>query len=270
MAVYWDLAALWDLALDYLLLLGAARLAGHGVKRLRLAASAALGAAYSVAALALKLPTWTLVPALIAVCALAYAGTGRTIKLTLLFAALACALAGAVFALGSVFGSVERLARCLLCARIPWGVFLAAAGLSYAVQSVVFRGGARHGDCELVNVRVYYRGRSVDLKLFKDTGNTLSDPMTGEGVPVIEREAISPLFEGAEDVRLRELHCSTVGGTDTVLETFRCDELKVGSRSLGARLIALSSQRFDGRYRGLWFSEEKEEATKNELEAAVG
>ncbi|MBQ7713507.1 MAG: sigma-E processing peptidase SpoIIGA, partial [Oscillospiraceae bacterium] len=46
MIVYWDLVALWNFALDYLLLLGAARLAGRGFRRVRLALGAALGAAY--------------------------------------------------------------------------------------------------------------------------------------------------------------------------------------------------------------------------------
>lgn len=272
MVVYWDLAAAWDFMLDYLLLLGAARLAGQSVRQGRLALSAALGALYSVATLVLEIPAWTLAPALLGVCAVAYAKTGRAVKLTLLFALLACALGGAVLALGAAFGSVEHLAHCLLGAHIPWGVFFAAAGASMLLQCTVFRGFARHADSELVRVRIEYGGRDVAVTLLRDTGNELTDPLTGEGVPIIEKAALSPLLEGggAEPPALLRLRCNTVGGAGTELDAFRCDALSAEGRSLGARLVAISPGSFGGRYGGLWFGEEREEALESGLEASVG
>ncbi|MBE7004956.1 MAG: hypothetical protein E7425_11900 [Ruminococcaceae bacterium] len=267
MVVYWDVAAAWDLLLDYLLLLGTARLAGRCIRRRRLALSAALGAAFSAASLVLSLPEWTLVPALLAMCALAFAGSGRTVRLTLLFALLACSLGGAALLLGRAFGDVRRFARCMLYARMPWGVFFAASALSYVLLSCVFRGGARGDGGERVHVRVEYAGKRADVLLLRDTGNLLTDPLTGEGVPVIERRALASLLALAPPVKQLEAHSAC--GESTRLDAFRCDQLYADGRALGARLVALSPETFAGRCQGLWFAE-REEAGEYGLETAVG
>jgi len=273
--VYWDLVALWNFALDYLLLLGTLRLDGRGVRRRRIAAAAGLGAAYSAAALTAPFSPWTLAAALIVMCAAAFAGTGRCIRLTLLFLLLACGFGGLVLLLGRVSGGMERLARALLWARLPWGVFCAAAGLSYVLLTLVFRGGARHTADELIRAQIEYGGRRVELTLYRDTGNLLTDPMTGEGVPVIEKSALAPLFSGGkgEDAAYKTvtaLPCRTVSGGETELDAFRCDALTVDGRALGARLIAVSDQAFGDRYQGLWYSEDREEMREHGLETAVG
>ena len=274
MVVYWDLAALWNFALDYLLLLGTLRIAGRPPRRWRLAFGAALGAAYSVAALALAFPAWTAFAALPAMTLAAFGRTRRYVKLTLLCLLLACGLGGAVLLLGRL-GGMERLAYGLIYARLPWGVFFAASGLSYLLLTLVFRDGARHGGGELVQVRVEHGGRQVTLCLLRDTGNTLSDPLTGEGVPVIEKSALLPLFpKGNEDgtpyMTVTPLRARTVGGAGETLDAFRCDRLFVGGRPLGARLIALSPEAFGGGYQGLWFDDEREETKRHELEEAMG
>lgn len=272
--VYWDLAALWNFALDYLLLLGTLRIAGRPLCRRRLALGAALGAAYSVAALALPLPAWTALAALPVMTRAAFGRTGRYVKLTLLCLLLACGLGGTVVLLGRL-GGMERLVYGLICARLPWGVFFAASGLSYLLLTLVFRDGARYGGGELVRVRVEYGGRHVTLRLLRDTGNTLSDPLTGEGVPVIEKSALMPLFPkgdggGAAYKKVTALRARTVDGANRTLNAFRCDELLVDGRPLGARLIALSPESFGGGYQGLWFDDEREERKRHELEEAVG
>lgn len=274
MVVYWDLTALWNFALDYLLLLSTMRIAGRPLRRVRLVLGALLGAVYSVAALVLPLPVWTVPAALLAMTLAAFGWTRRYIKLTLLYLLLACGLGGTVLLLGRL-GGMERLAYGLIYARLPWGVFFAASGLSYLLLMHIFRDGARYGDEELVWVRVEHGGRHVTLRLLRDTGNTLSDPLTGEGVPVIEKSALLPLFPkgNGDETAYRDittLHARTVSGADGTLEAFRCDGLFVGARSLGARLIALSPEAFSGRYQGLWFDDEREERERHELEEAVG
>jgi len=272
--VYWDLVAAWNFALDYLLLLGTLRLAGRPIRRRRLALGAALGAGYAVAALAAPLPLWTLTGAAALVCLAAF-GRARYVRLTLLFLLLACALGGAVLLLGRASGGMTRLARGMVLAELPWGVFLGAAGLSWLLLTVIFRGGAKRGDGDFVRARVEYGGRRVDVTLLRDTGNALTDPLTGEGVPVIEETVLAPLFaeqggRAATYLSFTTLHVSTVGGADTALRAFRCARLTVDGRTLGARLIALTPEAFGGPYQGLWYDETGEEETKHELETAVG
>jgi len=266
--VYWDLLALWDLAVDYLLLRGTARLAGRSVRRGRLLLAAAAGAAYSVAALALALPVWTLLPAMLLMCAAAFWKTGRWLRLTLLFSLLACSLGGGVLLLGRVCGGMERLVRGVVYARLPWGVFFAAAGLSYLLLTVVFRDGAKRGGGGFVHARVECGGRVVEVRLLRDTGNALADPLTGEGVPVVEEAALAPLFSAYTPFTTLRVH--TVGGGDTALRALRCVALTLDGRALGARLIAVAREPFGGAYQGLWYDETGEENAKDELEAIVG
>lgn len=273
MVVYWDLVALWNFALDYILLLGALRLAGRSVRRGRVALAAALGAAYAVAALALPWLIWALIPAALLMCGVAFGRGARLLKLTLLFLLLACGLGGGVLLLGRVSGGTARLGRAMVYAELPWGVFFAAAGLSYLLLTLIFRGGARHDAGDFVTARIERGGRSVTLRLLRDTGNALTDPLTGEGVPVIEKTALLPLFsKGNSDLAayttFTPLRVGTVSGGGT-LRAFRCDKLSVDGRGLGARLIAVSPEPLGGAYQGLWFSGEMEEE-RHDLAAMVG
>ena len=253
MVVYWDLAALWNFAVDYLLLLCTLRLAGRPVRRKRLIPAAALGAAYSVAALKLPFPPWMHALALLALSAAAFAGTGRYVKLTLLFLLLSCGLGGGVLLLGACFGGLDRLARGILYARIPWGVFFLSGGLAYLLLSVVFRGAAKHDGGDLLHAVIEREGKRAEVTLFRDTGNTLSDPMTGEGVPVVARNALGGVLPETLPVTLR---CRTVGDADGTLGAFHCDRLLVQGKDYGARLIAVSPHPIgNGGYQGLWFGE---------------
>ena len=263
MIVYWDLSAAWNFALDYLLLLGTLRLAGRPIYRKRVALAAALGAAYSVAALAAPALVWALLPMALLMCRVAFGRAPRLIKLSLLFLLLACALSGLVVLLGRLGGGMARLARGVVLARLPWGVFCAAMAGAYVLLTVIFRAAAKHDAADFVTARVEYGGAAAELRLLRDTGNDLCDPLTGEGVPVLEADAVSPL--GVPDAAFAALRVSTVGGGGT-LRAFRCDDLRVDGRSLGARLVALTPERFGGAYQGLWFAEETEEGRKNAAE----
>lgn len=266
MLVYWDLAALWNFAADYLLLLGSIRLAGLSPQRRRLAGAAALGAAYSVAALALRLPGWTVLPALGLMCRAAFGATKRFWKLTLLFALLSCGLSGGVLLLEGV-GGAEGLGRDLFLGRVSWTAFLAAGTLCYLLLTLVFRGDAAADGAARVSATLTLDGESVTLTLLRDTGNALSDPATGKSVPVVAREAAAPLFEGenAPYSAFTTLRCRTVSGAGE-LAAFRCDGLWIDGRALGPRLVALCESPPGGGCQGLWNEREDEDG----LEAALG
>ncbi|MBQ7713271.1 MAG: sigma-E processing peptidase SpoIIGA, partial [Oscillospiraceae bacterium] len=222
------------------------------------------GAAYAVAALVLPFSPWLLLAAMGLMCLAAFGRAGYG-KRTLLFLLCACALGGGALLLGRASGGMGRLARGLLYAELPWGVFFVAAAASWLLLTVVFRGGARYGDRDLVRVRVEYGGKAAEATLLRDTGNALTDPLTGEGVPVIEASALAPLDYGSGEA----LYIRTAGGGG-MLRAFRCDSLRVDGRALGARLVAVSPERFGARFQGLWYDETGEEAERHALETAVG
>lgn len=253
MVVYWDLVLLFNFLTDYLLLYCAAQLSGFGIRRKRIALGAFAGAAYAVVQLLFPKSVLVMLAVLALMGVLTFFGTGRAIRLTLLFAALACAFGGGVLLLGQVFGTTRQLAHGVLFAELPWRVFFAAAVLSYLLLGFVFRGSAQHTDSELAAVTIFYHGASVSLTLLRDTGNTLTDPQTGVGIPVISKHAVRELL-GEDEIALLPCvpYCS-VGTQSGSLPVFCCDELKCDGVSLGARPIAVSANVLGGgRYVGLW------------------
>ena len=268
MVVYWDLAALVNGAADYLLLLSAARLAGRTVPRLRLLGAAAFGAAYAVLLLVLPCSPWLTAAAFVGMALLAFRGTGRAFKLGLLTLLLSCALGGGVLLIGQCCGALERVARGVILAQLPWGVLLGAMGVTYLLLSTVFRGGARHDGGELLGVTLTHGGKTVTLRLLHDSGNLLTDPATGESVPVIGQSALRALLPKREEGYIT-LPCTTAGGSG-VLRAFYCDSVRVNGRDLGRRLIAVSPDIYgDGGFQGVWRMEEQE--GEHELvQAALG
>ena len=252
MVVYWDLVLLFNFLTDYLLLFCTVRLSGFNVKRLRLTLSALLGAAYAVVQLVFPRSVFCLLGVLALMGAHAFFGTGRALKLTLLFAALSCALGGCVILLGQFSGASGRLVRGIVFAELPWGVFFAAAALCYLILGVVFRYGARHTGGELAQVTLTYRGKSASLTLLRDTGNTLTDMQTGAGIPVVSEHAVRDLFTADEIALLPCIPYRCVGTQEGLLPVFRCDELSCDGVSLGARLVALSPNVLGAGYVGLW------------------
>lgn len=252
MIVYWDLVLLFNFLTDYLLLFCTMRLSGFPVKRLRLTIFALLGAVYAVVQLMFSCNVFFLLAVLVLMGAGAFFGTGRALKMTLLFAALSCALGGAVMLLGQLSGSLERLEYGLVFAELPWGLFFFAAVMCYLILGVVFRYGAKHTGGELVQVMLAYRGKSATLTLLRDTGNTLTDVQSGAGIPVVSERAVQDLLTADEIALLPCVPYRCVGTQEGFLPVFRCDELSCDGVSLGARLVALSPHVLGAGYVGLW------------------
>lgn len=152
MVIYIESVFAFNVLVDYLLLFGAARVAGRTVARRRLLLGAAVGGIYAAVQLFLPKSVVLLLLGLALMGAAAYRGSGRAVKLTLLFFLASCGLAGVVMLLGQSLGSMARLARGVVTADLPWGVFLIAAGdvVFAAFRRVPLRRGAdreRDGGC---------------------------------------------------------------------------------------------------------------------------
>ena len=252
MVVYWDLVLLFNFLTDYLLLFCTMRLSGFGVKRIRLTLAALYGAVYAVLQLLFPRSILCLAAVLALMGVQAFFGTGRALRLTILFAALACAFGGAALLTGQLFGSVEHLVRGVLFAELPWAVFFVTAVLCYLILGVVFRCGAQHTGAALAEVTITYRGKSEQLTLLRDTGNTLTDEQTGNGIPVVSEHAVRDLIGADEIAALPCVSYCSVGTQEGFLPVFRCDELCCDGVSLGARLVALSPTILGAGYVGLW------------------
>ena len=245
-----------NLALDYLLLAAAGRLAGVGRSRVRCLLGAALGAGYGVLAVAAPNPFFghPVCQAGVAVGMLltAFGQSERLLKVGGLFLLLACALGGGLLALG-ISGQ-----------RLGLRGILAAAVLSYGGLSVLLSGQFRHTRAggELRELTLFRDGKSLKLTALVDTGNTLCDPANGQPVVIAEGRRLAPLLPELSaldrEALLRPVECLTalqklspglrvrllpyraVGTDSGLLAAVQMDSVLCEGKKYPGRLVALS------------------------------
>lgn len=200
--VYLDSVFVLNGLMDYLLALCAARLAGVPLRRGRYALAGLTGGLYAAAVFLPGLGFLAAVPAKLAAGALlaliAFGGEERLLRLTLLFFAVSCAMAGCVLGLGLLAGGGVPMAGGVFYTDVDAKVLTVAAGAAYIVLSVVFRAAARRGvRGEILPVRVCLLGRTVTLTALRDTGNGLLDGATGLPVLVVGAGGLDGALPGS-------------------------------------------------------------------------
>ena len=220
MRVYGEAYLFINFWMDFLSLLLAARLRRARFRGLRAAAGAALGAVYAVTA---------------------WFGSGgvRSVPalLTVLLTVALIAFGRAGFRLFPwVAGSALLLcglADALLRRGVSGFAALAVCGLA-ALGCCLFRKNRRQGGDDACLLRIAYHGRQAEMTALRDSGNLLSDGITG--LPVIvapEKEAAHLLPDGARPgdpatlpVGWRLLPIRTAAGSGLVM-CFHPDEVKL-------------------------------------------
>ena len=262
--MYLDTLFLLNALVDYLLLLGAARLAGEPLRRRRFGLGAVLGGLYAVG---LVLPGGAFLSHPLCRCAsaalmmlVAYGGSARLLRQSVLFLALTCAFGGGVVAIGLMGGTGGGLGWPVLDLK----TVLLSAAVCYAVLSLFFQRMGRHtaASGELVRLELELAGRRMEVTALTDTGNTLTDPVTGCPVVVAEGERLRPLFpdgarpgmgdlcdpvralerfgRGEWKSRFRLVPYRAVGVSHGLLLAVRTDRVRVNGEDCGPLLVALS------------------------------
>lgn len=266
--IYIDTLFLLNALVDYLLLLAAARLAGEPLRRWRFALGAALGGLYAAAIFLpglhfLAHPLCRLASAALMM-VVSYGGSRRLLRQGILFVALTCAFGGGVVAIGLLGGTGLSLGNGVFYSALDLKVVLLSAAVCYGVLTLVFQRLARHSgaDGELVSIKLRLGERAVALTALVDTGNTLTDPVSGCPVAVVEGERAGPLFPrehrpGPDDLtdpaaamtrlgtggwgsRFRLLPYRSVGVDRGLLLAVRVDSLELDGRRSDSVLVALS------------------------------
>ena len=266
--IYIDTLFLLNALVDYLLLLAAARLVGEPLRRWRFALGAGLGGVYAVAiflpGLSFLAHPLCRLASVALMMVVSYGGSRRLLRQGLLFVALTCAFGGGVVAIGLLGGTGLSLGNGVFYSALDLKVVLLSAAVCYGVLTLVFRRLARHSAAngELVPVRLRLGERMVDLTALVDTGNTLTDPVSGRPVVVAEGERTAPLFPrehrpgpgdltdpaaaltrlgtGAWRGRFRLLPYRSVGVDRGLLLAVRLDGLELDGQGRGPVLVALS------------------------------
>ena len=282
--VYADSVFVLNGAMDYVLFLVTARLAGIPLRRRRYLLAALLGAVYAVAAFLPGLEFLGGFPAKIAVGVLlalvAFGGEENLLRLILLLFAVSCAMAGCVLALGLLAGSRVPVNNGIFYTDVDVKVLLIATAAAYLVLTVVFRTAARHGvGGALLPVTVSIGGRTVKLTALHDSGNSLRDPVGGGAVLVAApgsldgalpgdvrklliaellrypADLLEPLREALPNLRPRLLPYRAVGVPGGMLLTIRSDWVEVCGRRYEGTPVALSPTALGTGYTALWGGE---------------
>lgn len=277
--VYVDSVLVLNGLMDYLLLLCTGRLAGIRLRRGRYALAALLGGTYAVAVFLPGLAFLAAPPVKLASGVLmalaAFGGEEKLLRLTLLFFAVSCGMAGCVLGLGLLSGGGVPVVNGVFYTDVNARVLVVASAAGYAVLTVVFRAAARHGvGGELLPVRVCLQGKTADLTALLDTGNALRDPVGGQPVlvaapgvldgllpPQVRRllknggpaaELLEPLRETAPELRFRLVPYHAVGTRTGLLLAVRCDWMEVAGERYDGLLAALSPTPLGTGYAALW------------------
>ena len=200
-SVYLDELFCLDLIVDYFLLMAAARLCALPYRRGRYLAAAALGGLWNCLGL---LPSmgWLLRPVMrlalaVAMTLTAFGGERRLGRCLAAFLAVSALFGGAVYAAGLIKGDP---AGPLL--RLDMRVLALAFAVCWAGVSLLYRGRAAPRR-RILAVTVRRDGRSVALRALEDTGNGLTDPLTGRGALIAEAGALEGLFPPGQASWLR-------------------------------------------------------------------
>lgn len=235
MPVYVDLLVLLNFLVDYLLLMGTNRLSGYPVGAKRAALAASFGGVYGGVCI---LPGLEFL-----------AGTIWRIGVLLVMGVMAFGL------------HREALRRCVLFTLLSMALGGVAVGMNSGFWSIIFCAGAVCALCLLgfrgnfgqqyVPVKIPLADRTLELTALRDTGNTLTDPITGQRVLVVgyriatelmgvtQQELLHPTLalERIEGLRLIPFH--SVGKSGGVLVAKRFENVTVG-RWRGSCLIAFA------------------------------
>jgi stage II sporulation protein GA (sporulation sigma-E factor processing peptidase) len=263
MAVYVDALFVINLVIDYIALLVSAKICAAAAPRLRLLAAAVFGALYAVAAVLpfgafLDNPFLKLAAGALMVVA-AFAGQPRLLRLMLVFFAVSAAFGGAVMAASLLGGG-----RGWVLLPVDMRLLAAAFAVSYVILTLVFRRSARHRLGVIVPLTLRHGDREVNVKALRDTGNALTDPMSGRPVIVAGIGDIRPLLSPPvsrtvaqlrekdavqvletlsrmdHGMRFQLVPYSAVGTAGGVLLAFKPDEVVVDGKKNTGMLLALS------------------------------
>lgn len=253
--IYADTLFALSVFTDYLLLVVTARFCSLRLRRWRYLAAAVLGGVYAVAVFLPGL-SWLAHP-LCELCTagfmglLAFGGEEKLFRCCAAFLAVSASFGGAAWAVCMRSGDGTPDIRLLAA------VFLG----SYAVLTLLSCTRRRRAREHRVGVTLTLGPRRAAFTALEDSGNCLTDPITGDRVLLASPAALRPLFPGQEALlelgavelvqsvaapcRFRLLQCGSIGGP-ALLAAFRPDAVTVDGEKRPLLVAVSENARGDG------------------------
>lgn len=239
--VYLDVFFMINFIMDYMIILITSRIAKVKKKRIRQLAGAGCGALYSVIVikpLTNHLFKITLVNILIAavmvLISFGFTSASVYIKNVFLLFVVSFTMSGIINYLyySTVIGKYVRNvlsgnSNKVINARKFILVSVLAYILLSAIVRIIF---SVRKDMELYyDVKITFRGKSVVVRGLYDTGNGLTEPVSGKMVHIAEYKILKPLLEGDEKAKenIYVIPFHSIGEEDGIMYGIRMDEMVV-------------------------------------------
>ena len=193
--IYADRLFCINFIVDYLLLLITGRLCALELKRLRYVLGAVLGGAYAVLAVLPGMDFLAEGPVKLAMAAAmvlaAFGGERKLVRPALTFLAVSAALGGGIWALSMFSGGLRSTAAVV---PVSLRTLVLAFALCYALVSLAFRRFGKRAERRLCRVELEFLGGRTAFQALEDSGNELTDPVSGCAVMVAERRALEAVL----------------------------------------------------------------------------
>ncbi len=266
--LYLDELFVLNLAIDYFLLLATAKVCALPYRRGRFALAGAMGGLWSCLAVLPSLPwlggTGMKTVLSLAMSLVAFGQERRLWRPFLAFLGLSVLFGGAVYAAGLSRG-IPSDGRLL---RLDMRVLVLSFALCWAGVELVFRRAVKKAGREILSAEIRFRGRQQALSVLRDTGNELSDPLSGCAVLIAEAAALAALFppelagflasEAPDAVsRIPGLRLIPYRGLSTqggLLACFRPESIKLAAQERRDIVVAIAPGRLseDGAYNAIF------------------
>ena len=239
--VYVDILIVINLVVDYLLLFGTARLAGARFERMKGFFAAMIGAVYSLIIFAdvsktIFAATKLAVSAVMVLTVFGKRKTGEILRLLAVFYICGFLFSGFMM----LINSVTQTETIFIKGGIVYFEFSATETVISAVMAFIvteilrriFRRGEPEGT---FFAKVFYGGKYAVLKGFTDTGNNLSEPISGTPAAIVSPYSVRNILpenmlcamekkEMSTENKFYLIPCKTVAGT-VLVPAFRPEKL---------------------------------------------
>ena len=265
MTVYADEVFLLNTVVNLLLLKTSLRLTGGSARRWRLWMAAVGGGIYAVLVLLPGLGFLGSLPGRIVsfalLCVCAFGVRGSAWRSALWFFGICCGFGGLTLTVTALLGQPVALLHGRAYYRVSLRLLVLLSGGTYLLVWALLRGFARHRGAELVRLELSLDGRHADCTALVDTGNTLTEPLSGAPVTVAQwqlaarllpelhltaaafvdaPELLRRLGTEAPQCRPRLIPYRAVGQDCGLLLALQCDSVKRNGKPCAHRLVAFS------------------------------
>ena len=228
--IYADILITINLAVDYFVLFGTARLAGAQFLRMRALFASAIGALYSLCVIfpleqwALSLSRLAVSAAMVLIC-FGKRRAGEFFRLLAIFYLCGFVFSGFMLLLGILAQPNAFLLKNGVVYFEFSAMEIVVAACAAFLLTEILRRLFRHKEAEgACMAKIYYNGKAAVLKGFTDTGNSLTEPLSGAPVAVCRLDSLKKLFPQemlseleSENLStrfgIRLVPCSTVSGS---------------------------------------------------------